>query len=99
MTEVGSTYSIKYKTMTTMIIIVVVVVPCPSSSSWSLIIILVPRCQSASPVSIRGHWLLFVGCGGWWLWAVVRFLGVVAIFVLAIVRVRFGGVVVVSGRS
>ena len=99
MTEVGSTYSIKYKTMTMMIIVIVVVVPCPSSSSWSLIVVLVPRHQSASPVSIRGRWPLFVGCGGWWSWAVVRFLGVAAVFVLAVVRVHFGGFVVISGWS
>jgi len=99
MTEVGSTYSIKYKMMTMTIIVIVVVVPCPSSSSWSLIVVLAPCHQSASPVSVCGHWPSFVGCGGWWSWAVVRFLGVAAIFVLAIVRVHFGGFVVVSGQS
>jgi len=91
MTEVGSTYSIKYKMTMTMIIIVVVVVPCPSLSSWSLIVVLVPRRRSASPVSVCGCWPLFVGCGGWWSWAVVCFLGVAAVFVLAIICVRFGG--------
>ena len=76
------TYSIKYKTTMTMIIIVIVIViPCPPLSSWSLIVILVPPCRSASPVSVYGCWLLFVGCGGWWWWAVVRFLGVAAVFV------------------
>jgi len=98
MTEVGSTYSIKYKTTTTTIIVIVIVVPCPSLLSWSLIIILVPRHRSASPVSVRGRWSLFVGCGGWWLWAMVHFLGVAAIFVLAVICVHFGGVVVVSGQ-
>jgi len=81
------------------IIIIVVVVPCPSSLSWSLIVILVPRCQSALPVSICGHWPSFVGCGGSWSWAVVRFLGVAAVFVLAVVHVCFGGFVIVSGQS
>jgi len=55
MTEVGSTYSIKYKITTTTII--VVVVPCPSLSSWSLIIGLHRLCP-------------FVGAGRR-LWAVV----------------------------
>jgi len=65
-TEVRGAHSIKYKTTITTIIIVVII-PCPSSLSLVL-------CHwSASPVSVCGHWLSFVGCGGWWLWAMVCF--------------------------
>jgi len=57
MTEVGSTYSIKYKMMTTTIIIIV---PCPSSSSWSLVISMRHLC----PFVGAGHRLWAVVGGG-----------------------------------
>ena len=60
MTEVGSTYSIKYKTTTTTIIIVIVVVPCPSSLSWSLVVSLHHLC----PFVGAGHRLWAVVGGG-----------------------------------
>jgi len=82
MTEVGGTYSMKYK-MTTTMIIIVVVIPCPSSSSWSLIVILVPHCCPGPSllvcIACVCLWVLAVICGLWW--AVVCFLGVAAVFV------------------
>jgi len=54
--------------MTMMMIIIVVIVPC----------------RSASTVSIRGHWLSFVGCGGAvvvvceWSWVMVAVFTVVS---------------------
>ena len=64
MTEVGSTYSIKYKMRTTTIIVVVVIVPCPSLLSWSLIVGL--RCLC--PFVGTGHrlWAVVGGGGGLW---------------------------------
>jgi len=72
MTEVGSTYSIKYKMMTTTIIVIVIVVPCPSSPSWSLVVGLHHLCPFVGAgrrlwaVVGGGHgpWFVF---WGWWL--------------------------------
>jgi len=87
MTEVGGTYSIKYKTTTTMIIVVIVVPhhhPGPSSSVC---------------IACVHLWALAVICGLWWVVVVGRgsFFGGGSHFcLLAIIRVRFGGFVIVS---
>ena len=88
MTEVGSTYSIKYKTMTTTII----VVPCPSSLSWSPVVSLHRLC----PFVGAGRRLWAVVGGGRGPWFVFW---VAAVFVLAIICVHFGEFVIVSGQS
>jgi len=90
------TYSMKYKTTMTMIIIVIV--PCPSS--LSLVPHRRPGPSSSVCVTCVRSWVLAIVCGLWWVVVVGHgsFFGGGGHFcVLAVVRVRFGGFVVVGG--
>ena len=90
------TYSMKYKTMMTTII---VVVPCPSSSS--LVPHRRPGPSSSVCITCVHLWALAVVCGLWWVVVVGRgsfFGGGGRFCVLAVIRVRFGGFVIISGR-
>ena len=90
MTEVGGTYSIKYKTTMTIIIVVVIVPhrrPGPSSSVC---------------IACVHFWVLAIICGLWWVVVVGcgSFFGGSGHFcVLAVICVCFGGFVIVSGQS
>jgi len=99
--ESRGTYSMKYKTTTMMIIVVVVVVvPCPLS--LSLVPHHCPGPSSSVCIACVCLWALAVACGLWWVVVVGHgsFFGGGGCFcVLAVVRVHFGGFVIVSGQS